>query len=147
MREVHASSVACYSTDAAGNFLRNQGMTASQGQAHWQGIFSALHAGPGPQAAEAAGQTRLSTRDEAEQCRHGRASRAEDLQMQRQGPDAHLPELGCFGVVLLPLTSGKAVYLGLQALGTLLLLLDGALDSFQLLLHHRRPKLTAVYSA
>ena len=50
--------------------------------------------------------------------------------VQCPGPDAHLPELGCVGIVLLPLASCEAVYLGLQALGAPLLLLDGALNSF-----------------
>ena len=47
---------------------------------------------------------------------------------------AHLPELGCIGIVLLPLASCKAVNLALQALGTALLFLHGALHSLQLLL-------------
>ena len=47
------------------------------------------------------------------------------------GEPAHLPELGCIGIVLLPLPACKAVYLGLQALCTPLLLLGLCLGSLQ----------------
>ena len=54
--------------------------------------------------------------------------------MPRGGGAADLPELGCIGVVLLPLASCKAFYLALQAFGTALLFLHGALHSLQLVL-------------